>query len=344
MMRAIDALAMLGKSALADLEKLVIDAPAKDPSRGFGIAMVLGSFEGRDGLAAIERVIRHLGPAEPGVSASVGAALKLVPHPEIEVWLRTLLHDPIPELRALAIDVMGHRGLLDVKDVDAALASDEPLVIATALERAAALKAISLAAVTLSWPFGVGAPTAEDAEPDVRHDPMVIAKMPWAMMQGGLFDADERLERALGSDREDLVLLPLAIGGELSQAKKIFELAQESPTEARITALGYLGLGGSLPFLVSVLRDQKNLPVVHRAAATALQKITGADLFEEVDLPPESLETEDPADPPNVPDAPRLARTLNERDQPSNGSPDRMRMPPTRARAGVDWVGRGSGR
>ena len=70
LLATIDAIVSLGPTAIQALESFVVDAPAKDPTRGFAAALVHGSIDGRDGLAAAERALAHLGA---GVAENVEA-------------------------------------------------------------------------------------------------------------------------------------------------------------------------------------------------------------------------------------------------------------------------------
>src|SRR6185295_15270512 len=106
-------------------------------------AMVLGCFEGRDALGAVERVLFHLGPSDPEVVAHTGGALKLVPHPELGAMLRSLLSESDHACRAIAIDVLAYRGLATPKEL-AAAARDAPPVAAAALPALAILRAPEL--------------------------------------------------------------------------------------------------------------------------------------------------------------------------------------------------------
>ncbi|HTJ82236.1 MAG TPA: hypothetical protein VL400_10960 [Polyangiaceae bacterium] len=315
--RAIDALAALGPRAIGQIERLVVDAPAKDPARGFALAAIGGSFEGRDMLAAAERAYRFLGPADPEVARHVGAALRLTRHPDLPVMLRTWLEDDDASVRALAIDVLGHRGL------------------ATEEELGAALRSASLDVVAAAVPWATLARNPElrgaiDAHRDTDHDGLARA-IGWALVMGGAQDGADRLAAMLETERETFALLPLAIAGEREHAARLVGLVQKKATSERIVALGYAGPREAIPALITVLSDREAAPDAKIAAAFALQRITGAEVYDDVDLPPEKLEAETPEDPAGLPDAkPPLRKRLSPRDQPSDGSPDRMKLPPPR--------------
>ncbi len=316
MLRALDAFAALGPRAVASLEAQVLDAPAKDPSRGFAVGFIAGAFEGRDMLAVVERCLRHLGPTDPEVGRMLSRALVLVPHPDLPVVLRTWLDDDDPLVRALAIDVLGYRRLATEDELGAALRSESRDVVAAAMPWAALSRSPELRA-------------AVDGHRGTDHETLAAA-VAWAPALSGARDATDRLAAMLGTEREAYALLPLALAADADDAAKLVELVRSEPTAARIEALGWAGPKDAIGALVALLADAKAKGELKRAAAFALQRITGAEIYDDVDLPPEKLDAETPDDPPGLPASPPLRKTLSPRDQPSDGSPDRMKLPPTR--------------
>ena len=110
MLAAIDLIAGIGPIAIAHVPVLYADSPAKDSSRAFAVGMVLGSIAGRDALAAAEHAV--LGRDSDAASIhELGSAFKLVPNPHLPLALRTLLRDPAAPIRAMALDVLGYRGI-----------------------------------------------------------------------------------------------------------------------------------------------------------------------------------------------------------------------------------------
>jgi hypothetical protein len=316
MLRALDAFAALGPRAVASLEAQVLEAPAKDPSRGFAVGFIAGAFEGRDMLAVVERCLRHLGPADPEVGRMLARALVLVPHPDLPVVLRTWLQDDDPLVRALAIDVLGYRRLATEDELSAALRSDSRDVVAAAMPWAALSRSPELRA-------------ALDGHRGSDHETLAAA-LAWAPALSGARDATERLSAMLGTERESHALLPLALTADADDAAKLVELVRAEPSAPRIEALGWAGPKEAIGALVAVLADSKAKGELKQAAAFALQRITGAEIYDDVDLPPEKLDAETPEDPPGLPAPPPLRKTLSPRDKPSDGSPDRMKLPPTR--------------
>ncbi len=68
---AVDAIAALGPAAVAYLEPLAMDAPVVNPMGVFAITMLGACLDGRDALAAAERVLHHFGPNDPGRGRAV---------------------------------------------------------------------------------------------------------------------------------------------------------------------------------------------------------------------------------------------------------------------------------
>ncbi|APR75210.1 Hypothetical protein A7982_00556 [Minicystis rosea] len=311
MLTAIDAIAALGGPAIARVERLAIDAPAKDPTRGFAAAMILGCFDGRDTLGAVERIIRHLGPADPEVAAHVAGALKLVPHPLLPQILRVFLADADPALRALAVDVLAYRGLATVAELAAAARDPSPAVAA------AALPALGLARA---------ADLGEAIQPARVHDDPALREASWiAMSLGGSSHASDVLASELDGPLAGRAAVALAIVGDERDAARLLDRMKQSPTPGLVNAVGWAGAPEAVPALVDLLTHDD--PVVQLTAAYALERITGAGLSEDVDVPPETIAVPD-VEEPSLGEPPRLAREISDpRDRPSEGSTDKITQP-----------------
>lgn len=315
LLSAIDAIAALGERALRHVERLVVDAPAKDPSRAFALALSLGSFEGRDALSAVERGLRALGMDDRAMAKQAAEGLSLAPHPGLLDWMRRWLVDVEPGLRAVAVEVLGRRGALSLDEIERALRDDDVGVIEGALIPAAMARSPDLAL---------------RAEELLRHtDEGVSRALAWALVLGEVPFAMTHLAAWLGSAREEAALLPLALAGERDDVERLVELASKRPKRERVVALGWAGAPSAIAVLVRCLRDAKD-EALQRAAAYALDRITGARLYEDVLVPPEALdvvEPDDPDDPMASPVVPIARRIGDARDLPAEGSPDRMRLP-----------------
>ncbi len=325
---AIDALAALGGPALDRLEPLVLDAPAKDPSRGFALTMIFGCIDGRDAMGAVERVLHHLGPSDPETARHVGGALKLVPHPSLPRVLRGLLASSDPACRALAIDVLAYRGLATASELAAAAQDPSPRVAAAALP-ALALTQQESASAALER-------AREHADPALREAGWL------AMLYDTPPHAAEVLAAELVGPLAHRAALPLAILGNERDAARLLEFLHASPTPSLVTAVGWAGSPEAVPLLIDLL--QHDDPVIQQGAAYALDRLTGARLYDTVELPPDALDMPDVEEPDvGEPRPPPLSRLVSDpRDRPSEGSSDTATLPTIRAdRWRAYWIEKG---
>ncbi len=316
MFAAIDAVAALGPVALHSIEQLVCDSPAKDPVRGFAATIVLGSVEGRDTLAAAERAIRHLGASDPEVVRYATEALKLVPHPNLPQAMRTLLSDPDEALRFIGLDVLAHRGLASIEELLTCARDSAPSVAGVALT--------ALATVAPSHPELSPLLVQSLAVPD-------LAPATWLAMAlaGHPHGLSAPLKALSGPDAEQAALA-VALTADHAAALQLTEHNQQTPSPGQTAAVGWAGASESVPPLIELLRHDDD--EVLTAAAYALDRITGAQLYEEVEIDPEEIIVpEGPS--PDVgdlePPPPLAAAVSDPRDLPSSGSPDTITRPTT---------------
>ena len=326
---AIDAVAAIGNPALDRLEPMVLDAPTKDPARGFAITMILGCIEGRDALGAVERVLHHLGPSDPETARHVGGALKLIPHPSLPLLLRGLLASSDPACRAVAVDVLAYRGLASATELAAAAQDPSPLVAAAALP-----------ALSLALPEGAG--TA--LEPAREHTDPLLREAAWlAMLYSNHPHLTDALTAELTGPLAHRAALPLAITGNERDAAHLLDLLRAGPTPSLVTAVGWAGSPEAVPLLIDLL--QHDDPVIQLGAAYALDRLTGARLYDEVELPPEAIDVPDVEEPDvGDPKPPALSRQVSDaRDRPSEGAGDTATQPTIRAdRWRAYWVEKGA--
>jgi hypothetical protein len=325
MFAAIDAIVGLGPHALAGLESFVIDAPAKDPTRGFAAAMLGGTVAGRDALAVAQRVLVHLGTGEAENTKAFADALALAPNPDVPVMLRGWLQDEDAALRALAVDVLTRLRHVTPLEIERALADDAGEVVASALVPAALLRLPDLAG---------------RAEELLSHShEAVVRELPWALVLGDLPFAVSRLRDWLGGPREEAALLPIALAGEKDDIERLVELASKKPTRPRVAALGFGGSPRAVPLLVDLLRTAKD-DELKLSAAFALLRLTDAPLFDDTVIAPEKIDVPDPEDPddPAPPAIPLAKRISDPRDLPSDGSADRATLPSIDADRWTAWL------
>ncbi len=313
---ALDAIVGLGPHALSALESFVIDAPAKDPTRGFAAAMVCGSLAGRDALAVAERALAHLGAKVPENAEAFAEGLVLAPNPDIFVVMRRWLEDEDSALRAIAIDVLSRRGLATPNEIEKALGDDEPNVIA---------KALVPAAISLHPAL---ARRAEELFEQTHED--VSRELAWAMVLGDTPFAVSRLRTWLGTPKEADALLPIALAGERDDIEALVDLTIAKATRPRVTALGFAGSVRSIATLIDLLRTAKD-DELKLTTAFALQRLTDAPLFDNTTIAPEKIDVPEPDEPDDPAPAarPLAKRVADSRDLPADGSADAATLPTT---------------
>jgi len=330
MLTAVDAIATLGEPALRQVEELVVDSPAKDPARAFAATMILGCIEGRDALAAAERVIYHLSAADPEVARYSAEALKIVPHPHVGLTMRTMLAESDEAYRTLAIDVLAARGEASLEELLRSASDPSPSVAAIALP------ALALAA-----------PSEPQLSPLLLHAAAneELAPAAWlAMALCGHPHSTHAPRAALGGPDEAQAALALALVCDHDIAQLLLERLVAAPTPGLATAVGWAGSPAAVEPLIALLtHDDED---VSTAAAYALDRITGAQLYEEAEIEPEEVIIPDAPEPdvgdhPPPPPKPLTAEVSDPRDEPAAGSPDTIVRPTTDpARWQAFWVAR----
>lgn len=331
MLRSIDAIAGLRGDAVAALESFVVDAPAKDPARGFALAFTLGCFEGRDGLAAVERCLRWLDPAEADVRKMVSLGLKLAPHPDLERVMRRWASDQDPGVRAVGVSVLGHKNWLVEPELVRALGDTDEDVVLAAIQWACLG---DHACRVLARDAAIERRATEHAALG-RH-------IPWVLALSGLAGCVDELRGRLGTPQAEGSLVPLALVADAELASVLVDAVADSPSEAGIDALGYLGSRDAITTLMTILQDGDVPPELKQACGFALQRITGYEFFDDVELPAERLEAEEPADPAAIPrEDQTLERQVGDpRDAPADPAPDRLKLPAGRAEVWRDYLRR----
>ncbi|MDC3956958.1 hypothetical protein KEG38_24065 [Polyangium jinanense] len=316
MIAGIDAVAALGPKAIAYLEPWAMDAPAADPMRIFAAAMVGGCLEGRDALACAERVLHRFGPGDPAVAEAFASAMKLAPNPFVPNVLRALYRSHERGCRAIAVEVLGHRGWLTATEMEELCAEEDARVFALALPAIAASKHPGLERA-------LGRALVHE-DPDVQAaalDAMAIAAHPRAAAAARAAAEGALWERAL---------VRLAIVAKEGDASWLLERMRRSPTPSAIEAVGWAGLVEAVPALIEQLTDDDE--GVRFAAAEALDRMLGANLVEEIELEPEALEEAGVVDPNPEPARGRVALSelvSDPRDRLPAGSKDTVEAPST---------------
>lgn len=322
MLASLDLVAALGPVAVHHVPRLFADAPVKDGSHGFALAMVLGCLRGRDALAAAELAL--LDPERaPDLVEEMGRALELVPHDALPLALRSLLQEPDAPIRAMAIDVLGHRGLAP-DDVLAAATRDVPEVAARAFRH------LLGAPPSVLWPLLDDAGEPDDAE---------LREAVWAaLMVSGHPRSSNVLRAALAGASAGEAALLLALAGDQDDARALVQRAVASPSPALVEAIGWSGAGWAVGPLVALLENGDE--ELRTAAAAALERITAAGLREEVEVTDDDLHFPDPPEPDlGEPAPPRLAQIVSDpRELPPPPTPERVLRPATDPARWQAWL------
>lgn len=333
MLCAFDAIAALGPGALMRLEPLALDSPVKDPARAFAAAFVFGCIEGRDALGAAERILRWYGPSVDDIADGFANGLKLATNPLVDVVARAWLSDPDPSMRAIGIDVLGYRRTATPEELVACANDSAPRVATKALPYLGALN-----------PPQHTQAMHDAIDSALQAFDLDLRDAAWtAMSLSAHHHVSTTLNRALGEEGStDRAAIPLAIVADAQDAAELLRRAEEKPTESLLLALGWAGAADCVPFLIKqVAGKKKELKI---AAANALDRISGARLYEEMAIDPEKIEVEDPPTPeidlggPKPPKPLPLAQKISDpRDLPGKGAPDALELPTTNASRWQHW-------
>ncbi|WP_437601956.1 hypothetical protein WMF28_10085 [Sorangium sp. So ce590] len=316
LINAIDALAALGPIAMAHVEPMAMDAPVANPMSMFAVAMIGGCIEGRDALAGAERVLHRFGPNDPAVAEAFAAAMKLAPNPFVRSVLRSLYASAEFGCRAIAVEVLAHRGWLEPDDLAALAEEQEPRILALALPALAAARHPALERA-----LGRALAQGDTHLQAAALDATALAAHPRAAAA-----ARAAADGALG----DRALVRLAIAGGENDARWLLGRMQEKTTPAAVEAVGWAGWVGAVPALLQLLEAEDKETKL--AAGAALDRLLGANLVDLIEVMPEALATVDVVDPD--PESPRRRESLaalvsHPRDQPPAGSAETLEVPST---------------
>ncbi len=314
MLRAIDGIAAFGSEALLYLPEIAMDAPAPDPMRIFALTMALGCFSGRDALAIAEYVLLA-GEPDAEVIGGFGAAMKLIPSANTNVFasLRSLLSESDPELRAMAVDALGYRGILSREDLFFALSDKDSRVRAKAIWHSAGFSDASLPSLLLAESRSGDGPCRDAAR--------------MALLRRSDRNISIVLEEELMKEPRELTAVLMALCADESLARRFVELCSKKPCAELAAALGWLGACNSIELLISFLESQDD--ALRGAAAWALERITGAGLWESAAALDEEILLAEPAEPDlKEPKPPALARTVSDaEDLPPAAEPEMVEQP-----------------
>lgn len=307
----LDAIAALGDDGYRAIEAACRTAVVVDEALCAGLALVSGCVAGRDLLALTERLLLTW-EADEAMWTAVAASWKLCPNRWLPTVCSSYLRSNDPRKQALAVDVLGHRGHLTAENITRLLTKGplEPRMVLPYLHvlpldqrhdwlRQLYARGTSAVGETQWW---------------------------WASALADYAGLTGILEEVVSRDPASEAWLVLALHGERKHAETLLAAFTETPTPELARALGWAGQGKAIPLLIAALASED--PVLKNAIAMALERITGAGLFEEITLEPELVMDPDVPEPPIGDEKPTLASELEDpRDVAPEGSPDTIVLP-----------------
>jgi hypothetical protein len=306
----LDAFASLGADVMPLLPLHVAESPAPDPARAFAATFVLGCFAGVDAAsAAVDLLVR----VAPEALAGARDGIALASSADVDAAIVERLTSALPDdARARLIEALLARhatfpidALGDVLGADASL---RPL-LARAVDAAAMPAADAIALL-------------EDLR-DLEHEPAAafaddtFFAATEALLRRGHARSRERLRRAVEAEgaRADRAAALLCLCGGADDVTRLVRRFTEAPSPRLARALGRFGHVDALPSLLAALSqsttkqadsdDASERVDVSGDAADALARITGAPLFEIVEVP-----WGEGAPPPIEGEAPRPTRKV----------------------------------
>lgn len=264
----LDAFVAFGDPVLPLISLYHAEADVPDEGRAFAAALVLGSIEGADTVGAAVAIMQCSQPEElPGWTTG----LALAPSEHIEAAMEELTRHDRADLSAAAISVLDRRATLRDETARALRGRDEPEV-ARAMARA--LRGALPREEATTWLVAL----SED--PDlalVACSSLVIRDL--RLGQTRIIELLGRYDAVVDEALHGL----LCLAGTHGDAERLLRWASAAPTVAKARGLGRYGHSGGIAVLLDMFDPDE--PELADACAEALERITGAGLFETIDLP-----------------------------------------------------------
>lgn len=306
----LDAIAALGDAGYRAVAVAAKHAVVVDAALCAGLALVSASVTSRDLLAVCEHLMLTW-ETDESMWQAVANSWKITPGPWLGALCDRFVRSPDPRKQALALEVLGYRGWLTANDVQRLLE-----------RRSAPLASVLPHLHQLSPP---------DRDSWLRRlyaessTPNGDASLWWASALNGYPPVSVILEHVAPNDASGQAWLLLALYGERKHAEDMLAAFAQGPTPELAYALGWAGLGSSIPVLIAALASED--PLLKAATAMALERITGAGLFEEVPIAPEQAMSPDVPEPVIEPTDSLATELGDPRDAPEEGSPDTIVLP-----------------
>lgn len=306
------------------VEEFAHQSPAPDPALVAGLALALGTLEGRDGLAASERYFAAW-ETEPGFENSLLESWGILANPAVDRVAFAWLSHPRPKRRALGVRLLAQRRAASTQVLEQAVRDSEevacaalvPLVLSGSERIRTLLEEVELRLTNLP------------AEHPERAE--LTRAFETAGLLAGYPGAFPRVSQACREGRTGSGRLA-GIAAEHSDARRFLEWLVASPNLELVDAVGWAGDPECLPYLIELLRHKDKSMVF--AAAAALERITGARLVDWFEISAEAAMENDLS----VTGQTERAGDGDDRDPEEEGTPDQIELPsidPERWRAHV---------
>jgi hypothetical protein len=270
----LDYFASLGAPAFTGVALYHAEADAPDAARAFAAAFALGSVQGSDCVHAALTIAKQSPPEEmPGFADGFALAANSLADRELAV----LLEHPKAEIALMALNALGRRGSLSDDACEQVLArADAPMTLE--LTRALAFNGSAERAPRLLEQLLNQSPD-DDTFLAAAESLLVRGQTQTRDALRSVLDwsSSQSARRVAGA------LSLLCLSGNASDVERILEAAALVPTAATARALGRYGHLRVIPFLQALLSAEDES--VSAAAAQALERVTGAGLFETVEVP-----------------------------------------------------------
>lgn len=265
----LDALAALGAPAVPAIPMFLAELDAPDPERAFAAAFALGCIDGYDTLVAAICLVHQ---ADPDTFEGLAEGLALASNPAITQAMVELASARRPDLVAFALDVLHMRGDPADAALPALLERSEPDVLRRLARALASSGPAEVALQALSRML-------------LADDDDLFAEAATSLLVRGDLPVQDTLRAASQGTGARAVhaLELLAWGGSADDARRVAEAALQAPSPRLVRAVGRAGDAASLAPLCALLTDEDE--DVAGAAATALERITGAGMRETVEEP-----------------------------------------------------------
>lgn len=263
----VDAILACGIQVFPQLVRQLGESPLPDPELTWGAILLHGMVSGDDMFDQVVRLARVADVSEEVALASLADAIRFIPHPKTDGFLRQWLTSQEPPRRRVALHALAHRGTLQPGE---ALAGTHDSDVAVRREAASAL-GLSMAPI----PDSELSRLLRDSDVDVVRAGLVAALL--RRRPFGARAALQLTQEGRGDFARSALYAALSTGDEGRQVLRQALLSSSSSTATE--ALGWLGEAEAVEPLLQRL-EAKDL-----AAVMALQRVTGASLTDEVPDP-----------------------------------------------------------